>query len=77
MNLREALLTILSDKKHRATSLNYAINYVRVALNLQEGSDAMRVQCLYILGNLQHWTVKQNPLAKEVKNILKKEGGIR
>lgn len=72
MTVKEALQVILNDTKHYGTSLNWAINYVKAASCMQEGSEELRVQCLYILTNLEHWTVKQNPLARSVKDALRR-----
>jgi hypothetical protein len=77
MNIKEALQVILNDTEHYGTSLNYAINYVKAATLMEEGSEELRVQCLYILGNLEHWTVRQNKLSKEVKEVLKRESKIK
>ena len=74
MNIKEALQVILNDTEHYGTSLNYAVNYCRAATLMKDGSEELRVQCLYILSNIEHWTVKQNKLVKEVKAALKREG---
>jgi hypothetical protein len=72
MTVKEALQVILNDIKHYGTSLKWAINYVKAASCMEEGSEELRVQCLYILSNLEHWTVKQNPLARSVKDVLRR-----
>jgi len=47
-------------------SLNWCVNYARVGLTLK-GRD-LRTQCLYILGNMDHWT---GPIASGVRKVLK------
>ena len=69
MTKHEAIEVILSDKKSYNTSLNYAVNYCQHALGLT-GKD-LEVQCLYILNNITHW---RHPLAKEVRQTLRKRG---
>lgn len=64
--VKTAIKTILSDKLHYTTSLNYAINYCHYALNMT--GEELRVQCLYIIGNITHW---RHPKAKEVREVLK------
>ena len=64
--VKEAIRTILEDKKAYATSLNYAVNYCQIALG-QSGRD-LAVQCLYILNNISRW---RNPEAKKVREVLK------
>ena len=65
-DVHEAIRVILSDMAKYATSLNYAVNYCRVAM-CQDGED-LRVQCLYILNNISGW---RHPKAKAVRNCLK------
>lgn len=64
--VRKAINIILSDKCSYNTSLNYAVNYCRVALSME--GEELQVQCLYILNNITRWR-HQN--AKEVRKILK------
>lgn len=66
MTVYQAIETILSDKASYATSLNYAVNYCRVALT-QTGHD-LKMQIPYILGNISRW---RHPQAKEVRQVLK------
>ena len=61
-----ALRIILTDKKSYATSLNYAVNYVVQGLKLK--GEALRVQCIYVLNNIQKWRHSE---AKEVRKVLK------
>jgi len=74
MNAHEAIEVILSDKKSYPTSLNYAVGYCRAALILPLDSHDLKVQCLYILNNIQKW---RHPQAKEVRTVLKKTGGVK
>jgi len=64
--VHNAIGIILADRKAYDKSLNYAINYCREAQN--QGGEALRVQCLYILGNISHW---RHPLAKAVREVLR------
>lgn len=61
-----ALGIIFADRKSYSTSLNYAVNYVEEGLYMK--GEELRVQCLYILNNIQRW---RHPEAKEVRRVLK------
>ncbi len=61
-----AVRTILSDRASYPKSLNYAVEYCRAALYM--GGEDLRVQCLYILGNISRW---RHPEAKAVRETLK------
>lgn len=74
MTAHEAIKTIISDKKSYPTSLSYAVNYCHQAMNMSPGTEALRVQCLYILNNIQHW---RHPEAKAVRIALKREAGLK
>ncbi len=67
-----AISTILSDKEKYNTSLNYAVNYCRAAQGMT--GEMLRVQCLYILGNISSW---RHPQAKTVRSILKSYAGVK
>ncbi len=64
--VREAIQKILADKPAYAKSLNYAVEYCRAAQYMS--GEELRVQCLYILGNITHW---RHADAKEVRKVLK------
>ena len=64
--VKDAIKVILSDKRSYTTSLNYAVDYCQVALSMT-GED-LRVQCLYILNNIQKW---RQPESKQVRETLK------
>ena len=64
--VHEAIKVILDDKKAYGGSLNWAVNYCLLSREMHE--EALRVQCLYILGNISHW---RHPLAKTVRQTLK------
>ena len=66
--VRAAVQIILSDKKSYTTSLNYAVNYCKFAVEGFLTGHDLAVQCLYILNNITHW---RHPKAKEVRSILK------
>lgn len=66
MKVKEAIQTILSDKRAYPTSLNYAVDYCKAGLGMT--GEELRVQCLYILNNISHW---KHPEGKEVRRVLK------
>lgn len=69
MTVKEAIRVLLSDKSSYTTSLNWAVNYCQAGLSMAEGSEELRVQCLYILNNIRGW---RHPEAKAVRDALKK-----
>lgn len=71
-DIQDTLDTILSDTRSYATSLNYAMGYVRYAKGMT--GRELEVQCIYILNNISHWRHKE---AKNVRNILKQFAGIK
>lgn len=71
--VKDAINIILSDRKSYLTSLNYAVNYCRYALAIQNDEE-LKVQCLYILNNIIHW---RHPQAKAVRITLKKFIGVK
>ena len=66
MRVHEAIGIILSDTKNHAKTLNYAINYCKAAKDMEGAT--LKVQCLYILNNIQYW---RHPQAKEAQIVLK------
>ena len=64
--VHDAIRVILSDRASYPKALNYAVQYCRAALYM--GGDDLRVQCLYILGNISRW---RHEKAKEVRAVLK------
>ena len=68
MTKKDAIKIILSDKKKYNTTLNYAVDYCRAALCMDEDSQEFDTQVLYILNNIQYW---RHPKAKEVRQVLK------
>ena len=62
--VHQALEKILENKDQKA--LMWAVNYARAGLSMT--GDDLRVQCLYVLGNIEHW---RGPVAKEVRGVLK------
>jgi len=66
-NVKNAIRVILQDTKSYQTSLNYAVNYCKYALEITDEKE-MQVQVLYILGNIASW---RNEKAKEVRAVLK------
>lgn len=61
----DAIAVVLSDEEHYETTLNYAVNYCKAAKGMN--TEALRIQCLYIVNNLGSW---RHPQAKEVRRIL-------
>ena len=68
MTKQEAIDVILSDKEHYPTSLDWAVNYCKVAKEMTDHQ--LDVQILYILNNIQRW---RHPLAKEVRQVLRRK----
>lgn len=64
--VKQAIRKILADKKSYPTSLNYAVNYCKYALEMS--GQELKTQCLYILNNITHWRGEGN---KEVRKMLK------
>ena len=64
--VKAAINTVLSDTKAYNTSLNWAVNYCKAALNMT--GHELSVQVLYILNNISHW---RHPEAKNVRMVLK------
>ena len=64
--VHDAISVILSDRAKYDTQLNWAVNYCKAALCMT--GEELRVQCLYILGNISSW---RHPEAKNVRKILK------
>lgn len=63
--VQSAIGIILRDEEKYETTLNYAVNYCKAAARMTP--EGLRLQCLYILGNIAGW---RHPQAKEVKAIL-------
>jgi len=53
ISAKEAMQMIVDDCE--CPALNYAVNYAKAGLEMDEGSDEFRVQCLYLIGNISHW----------------------
>jgi hypothetical protein len=66
MTVKEAIGVILSDKAHYTTSLNWAVNYCRAAMDM-EGRE-LKMQIAYILSNITKW---RHEKAKAVREVLK------
>jgi len=64
--VKDALRIILTDRDSYSKSLNYAVNYCREALRMDDAD--LRMQCLYILNNISRW---RHPQARKVRTILK------
>ena len=68
--VKNALRLILAHKDQK--SLNYAVNYARMGLQLS--GEGLRIQVLYILNNMQKW---HGEVAKEVRKTLKEYAGVK
>lgn len=64
--VKVAIQQILLDTKAYKTSLNWAVNYCKVALNMT--GRELQMQIPYILNNITHW---RNADAKNIRQILK------
>ena len=62
--VHEALRVIVHNRDHK--SLNWCVNSAKAGLELV--GENLRLQCIYILGNMTHWTGAD---AKEVRRTLK------
>jgi len=65
VTVQEALGKIWENRHEK--SLNYAVNYAKYGMYLEDGEE-LRVQCLYVLGNITRW---RGEVAKEVRQTLK------
>jgi len=65
-DVREHLRIMVSDTKSHATSLNWAIRRVMMALIAPDHE--LKERLMYILGNMVHW---RHPKAKQVRNVFK------
>jgi len=63
-SVKQCLKMIVANREKPA--LNYAVNYARVGLS-QTGYE-LKVQCLYVLSNMQYW---RGNTAKHVRSVLK------
>lgn len=64
LEVKEALQCIVDNRQAKA--LNYAVSYAREGLLLT--GEALRIQVLYVLGNMTGW---RGVVAKEVRTTLK------
>jgi hypothetical protein len=67
MSPEKAAIQLILNNQNK-TSLNYAIPYCKAAMNMKEGTNEFKVQCIYILNNITHWF---HPSARNVRMILK------
>ncbi len=78
MNTTEALQLI--EKNEGVPALNYAINYVHYALQLDQTTKEFKVQLLYVLNNMSRWRQSKASTTtaaeiKECRAVLKKASG--
>ncbi len=79
MTAKEAMNLIVANQDSPA--LNYAVNYAKYGLLLDEDSEDFRVQCLYTVNNISNWRATKNSSVtkeqiKEARQALKKTGKI-
>ena len=80
MTAKEAMKLIVDNQETPA--LNYAVNYAKAGLSMDENSHDFKVQCLYIVSNISNWrSTKAFPIPKEqikeARQALKIGGGIK
>ncbi len=63
-SVKQCLKMIITNQEKPA--LNYAVNYARVGL--YQTRYELKVQCLYVLSNMQSW---RGNTAKHVRSVLK------
>ena len=64
MTVKEALQMIVEDRD--CPALNYAVNYAKVGLQMPDNSEVLRIQCLYLQGNISKWRAgKTSKFSKE------------
>lgn len=68
MTKHEAIQIILDDKKAYTTTLNWAIDYCRYAMDKNPENPEFKQQIPYILNNITHW---RHPQAKAVRQTLR------
>lgn len=66
LSFHECCHAIVKNRNEKA--LNYAVNYAREGLNMDQDDYAAKVQCLYILNNMTAW---RGETAKAVRESLK------
>jgi len=77
MSAKEAMRLIVQHQEMPA--LNYAVNYAKAGLYMDENSRAFQVQCLYIANNIANWRPTKNSTVTkeeilEARKALKREG---
>lgn len=77
MTAKDAMKLVVANQDSPA--LNYAVNYAKVGLNMDENSHEFRVQCLYLVGNISNWRATKSASItreeiKEAREVLKMVG---
>lgn len=77
MTAKNAMQLIVDNQNSPA--LNYAVNYAKAGLDMDENSHDFRVQCLYLVGNISNWRATKSGLVtkeqiKEARKVLKEVG---
>jgi len=77
MTVKEALQMIVDDCN--CPALNYAVNYAKAGLLMDDDSEELRVQCLYVQGNISSWRAGSTSKftkeqIKECRDTIKKGG---
>ena len=54
----EALLLIVANEEN--PTIEYAVDYAKIALLMNQNTEMFRVQLLYVVSNLHHWRQNRN-----------------
>ena len=77
MKAKDAMRLVVANQSSPA--LNYAVNYAKAGLDMDENSHEFRVQCLYLVGNISGWRATKSGSVtkeeiKEARKVLKMAG---
>jgi hypothetical protein len=79
MTAKDAMRLIVQHQEIPA--LNYAVNYAKAGLYMDENSRDFQVQCLYTANNIANWRPTKNSTVtkeeiQEARKALKREGTL-
>ena len=79
MTAKQAMQLVVSNQDMPA--LNYAVNYAKAGLQMDENSHEFKVQCLYVVGNMSSWRATKSSSVtkeeiKEARKVLKEFGKL-
>jgi len=80
MTAKQAIQLIIQNQETPA--LNYAVNYAKAAMLMDENSNEFEVQCIYIVNNIAGWRAKKGDYVmknqiKEARMAIKKAGKMK